>query len=108
MGTQETLGQRIQRLRLAAGLTQAQVAGAVGVPVPTLRNWEGDRREPGFRAAVQLARALGATVEGLADTATVEEVGRLPRPAGPTKRPAADLPPAQEKPKRRKPRPRHG
>jgi transcriptional regulator with XRE-family HTH domain len=95
MGTRETLGQRLQRLRLGAGLTQAQVAAAVGVPVPTLRNWEGDRREPGFRAAVQLAKALGATVEDLADTATVEEVGRSPRPAGPTKRTPADLPPAQ-------------
>jgi transcriptional regulator with XRE-family HTH domain len=109
MSTLETLGQRLQRLRLGAGLTQAQVAAAVGVPVTTLRNWEGDRREPGFRAAVQLAKALGATVEDLADTATVEEVGRSPRPAGPTKRTPADLPPAQGKPARRKPpRPRGG
>jgi hypothetical protein len=74
-----------------------------------LRNWEIDRREPGLRAAVRLAKALGVTAEYLADTATVEEVGRSPRPAGPTRRTPADLPPAQEKPARRKPpRPRSG
>jgi hypothetical protein len=58
---------------------------------------------------VRLAKALGATVEDLAATASVEEVGRSPRPAGPTKNTPADLPPAQEKSARRKPpRPRGG
>jgi transcriptional regulator with XRE-family HTH domain len=103
MGRQETLGQRLQRLRAAAGLTQTQVAAAAGVPVSSLQNWEIDRREPGLRAAVRLAKALGVTAEDLADTAPVEDAGRTPRPAGPTRRPPADLPPAQGKPARRKP-----
>jgi transcriptional regulator with XRE-family HTH domain len=105
----ETLGQRLQRLRAAAGLTQAQVAEAAGVPVSSLQNWEIDRREPGFRAAVRLAKGLGVTAEDLAETAPVEDAGKAPRPAGPTRRTPADLPPAQEKPARRKPRrPRGG
>jgi transcriptional regulator with XRE-family HTH domain len=83
----ETLGQRLQRLRITAGLTQLQVADVAGVPVTTLRGWEVDRREPGFRAAVRLAKALGVSVEVLADTVPVEEVGRVPRPAGPSRKP---------------------
>ena len=81
----ETLGQRLQRLRLAAGLTQAALAEAAGVPLSTLRGWEIDRREPGLRAAVRLARALGVGVEELADTVPVVDVGKTPRPAGPSR-----------------------
>jgi transcriptional regulator with XRE-family HTH domain len=88
MREQETLGQRLQRLRAAGGLTQGQVAEAAGVPLSSLQNWEIDRREPSLRAACRLARALGVTAEDLADTVPVEEAGRAPRPAGPTRRPA--------------------
>jgi len=89
MSNRETLGQRLQRLRAAAGLTQAQLASAAGVPLSSLQNWEIDRREPGFRAACSLAKALGVAAETLADTAPVEEAGKAPRPAGPTVRPQA-------------------
>ena len=82
----ETLGQRLQRLRLDAGLTQAQLADAAGTPLSSLQNWEIDRREPGLRAAVRFARTLGVTVEDLADTSPVEEVGKIHRPAGPSRR----------------------
>ncbi|MCI0460337.1 MAG: helix-turn-helix domain-containing protein [Gemmataceae bacterium] len=95
MDAQETLGQRLQRLRAAAGLTQAQAAAAAEVPLSSLQNWEIDRREPGLRAACRLARALGVSAEVLADTAPVAEVGRAPRPAGPTRR--AEPPPAVPK-----------
>jgi transcriptional regulator with XRE-family HTH domain len=88
MHINETLGQKMQRLRTAAGLTQAQLAEAASVPLSSLQNWEIDRREPGFRAVVRLANALGVTAEVLADTVPVEEVGKAPRPAGPSKRPA--------------------
>src|SRR5436190_23516501 len=80
----ETLGQRLQRLRSAAGLTQTQLAAAAGVPLASLQNWEIDRREPSFRAACRLAQALGVTAEYLAETATVETNPRETRPAGPT------------------------
>ena len=85
METRETLGQRLQRLRVQAGLTQAQVAAAAQVPLPSLRNWETDRREPGFRAACRLAKALRVPVEVLAETTPIYQTGKIPRPAGPTK-----------------------
>jgi transcriptional regulator with XRE-family HTH domain len=80
----ETLGRRVQRLRVAAGLTQAQLAIAAGVPLSSLQNWEIDRREPSFRAACRLAHALAVTAEYLAETAPIEKSTREIRPAGPT------------------------
>ncbi|HWG47716.1 MAG TPA: helix-turn-helix domain-containing protein [Gemmataceae bacterium] len=97
MQANETLGQKLQRLRLTAGLTQVQLAEAAGVPLSTLRGWEVDRREPGLRAAARLAKALGVTAEDLADTVPIDEAGKSPRPAGPSRRtqtPDADAPPS--------------
>jgi transcriptional regulator with XRE-family HTH domain len=88
MDTKETLGFRIQRLRLAAGLTQVQLATEANVTIHSLRNWEIDRREPSLRQGYRLAKVLGVTADHLAEAVPVEEVGKTPRPAGPTRRPA--------------------
>ena len=93
MAPTETLGQRLQRLRAAAGLTQAAVAEQAGVPAASLRSWETDRREPGFRPLIRLAKVLGVTVEVLGDTLSVDEAGKTARPAGPTKLAEAPAPP---------------
>lgn len=61
----ETFGQRIKRLRESAGLTQADLAEAAGVPLGTLRNWEQGTREPKAKILVRLARALGITTDEL-------------------------------------------
>jgi transcriptional regulator with XRE-family HTH domain len=55
----ETFGRRLKRLRTAAGLTQAELARAAGLPFDSVRNWEYDKREPALFAAVKLATALG-------------------------------------------------
>jgi transcriptional regulator with XRE-family HTH domain len=93
----ETFGRRLKRLREAAGLSQAQLAAAAGVPVGTLRNAEYDRREPLVSTAGKLAGAIGVTVDEL--------LGLPPRPA--SVKPAAEggpgrRPPAAPAPKRRK------
>jgi len=62
----KAMGERLQQLRHAKGLTQPQLAEAVGVPVGTLRNWEQGRVLPQFSAAYQLAKALGVTLDELA------------------------------------------
>jgi transcriptional regulator with XRE-family HTH domain len=87
MKSPETLGQRLQRLRTATGLTQFQVSLTAGVALSSLQNWEIDRREPGFRSACRLAKALGVTAEYLAETVPIEEAGKTARPAGPTRQP---------------------
>jgi transcriptional regulator with XRE-family HTH domain len=81
MANRETLGQRLQRLRLAAGLTQEQLAEGSGVPVWSLRNWEHDHRLPGLAPVYKLAKALGITMEELAVCA-VEQESRAPRRRG--------------------------
>jgi transcriptional regulator with XRE-family HTH domain len=62
----EAMGKHFQELRQAKGLSQSELAKAVGVPMPTLRNWEQGRREPGLGAAYHLARALGVSLDELA------------------------------------------
>ena len=61
----ETFGQRVARLRVAADLTQDKLAAKAGLPVTSLRNYEHDHRRPRADAALRLARALGVTVEEL-------------------------------------------
>jgi transcriptional regulator with XRE-family HTH domain len=68
--TDETLGQRLCRLRTAVGLTQDQVAERSGQSIWSIRNWENDRRRPQIDAIRDLAAALGATVDDLASAAS--------------------------------------
>ncbi|MBA4190802.1 MAG: hypothetical protein C0467_22680 [Planctomycetaceae bacterium] len=67
--SKETLGQRLQRLRREAGLTQAEVAEKSEQSLPNLRNWEGDHRTPGLWSALQLSRVFGVSLEALAECA---------------------------------------
>jgi transcriptional regulator with XRE-family HTH domain len=57
---------RLKRLRQQAGLSQAALAKAAGVPLGTLRGWEYARRTPLLDAAARLADALGCTLDELA------------------------------------------
>jgi len=42
----ETLGQKIRKLRLEKGLKQIELASALGVNEDTVRNWEKGRMRP--------------------------------------------------------------
>jgi len=54
-------GQRIITARRAAGLTQVQLAAAVGVPQQTISQWERGVAAPRDDRRPHLARALGTT-----------------------------------------------
>lgn len=58
-------GQRIITARRAAGLTQVQLAAAVGVPQQTISQWERGVAAPRDDRRPHLARALGITVAEL-------------------------------------------
>jgi transcriptional regulator with XRE-family HTH domain len=60
------MGERLQRLRHRAGLSQSELAKAAGVPLGTLRGWEYGRRKPLLDAAAKLADALGVSLDELA------------------------------------------
>lgn len=53
---------RLARLRAACGLTQAELAEAVGVSPSRISEYESGRRVPGAAALDRLCRALGASM----------------------------------------------
>ncbi|MHB8874402.1 MAG: helix-turn-helix transcriptional regulator [Myxococcaceae bacterium] len=61
----ETIAANVKRLRSRAGLTQAQLAEAVGVSDETISRIERAAFEPGVMTACGLASALRVTVEDL-------------------------------------------
>lgn len=48
----------LQRLRLRANLSQADLAAASGLPVRTIQGYEAGRREPSWSAVCKLAKAM--------------------------------------------------
>lgn len=57
-----TLGDRLAAAREAAGLSQAKLAGKIGVKVDTLEAWEEDRREPRANRLQMLTGLLGVSL----------------------------------------------
>lgn len=57
-GIARTLGQQIKKRRIEAGLTQEQLAAAVGVARDTVSQWERDRLRPGLSALKRVSQVL--------------------------------------------------
>lgn len=55
------LNENIRTCRIAAGLTQVDLAAAVHVKQGTVAGWESGRRQPGAETVVAIARACGVT-----------------------------------------------
>ena len=60
----------LRAAREQSGKTQAQVAKEIGVSELSYQRYEYDKREPGVRTAIRIARALNSTVEDLFGAAT--------------------------------------
>jgi len=78
-------------LRKNAGLTQAELAEAIGVPQRTIATWEWSSSPPRAAALPQLAKALGVPLEGLlvpqqARTAVARTIADRPGPVGEVQR----------------------
>lgn len=56
---------RLRELRQAAGMSQKQLADAVGITQPHLHDIEVGRRKGSVAVLCRIARALGTTVEML-------------------------------------------
>ncbi len=78
-GTPGTLGERLKFLRVKAGLTQQQLASALGTDQTLISTWERDRARPSAAALAALAAHFGATVEAL-DTGEGLVMEDLPTP----------------------------
>lgn len=56
--------EKLKALRLAAGLTETELAAKSGMDANTLRKWEAGRTQaPNVILAVQVAKALGVQVQ---------------------------------------------
>jgi transcriptional regulator with XRE-family HTH domain len=58
-----TFGERLNELRDASGLSQAALSRAAEIGLPTLKDYEGDRRSPSLEIAQRLAKVLGQTCQ---------------------------------------------
>lgn len=59
------MGEKLKAARLAAGLTQGQLAELVGVQQRDISHWESERREPGVLIVKKMAQALGCSMDEL-------------------------------------------
>ena len=74
------LGQRIAAARKAAGLTQVQLAEALGIAQQTLAHYEGGKLRVAVALLPPLARHLGLGVDELIGTPTRRNGKRGPAP----------------------------
>jgi transcriptional regulator with XRE-family HTH domain len=84
-----TFGEVLRGLRQSAGLSQSQLADAAGVGLPTVKDYEGDRRSPSLEIAQKMAGALGVKVTAF-DGVEFKHVAQRPsgqdRPTAPPPR----------------------
>jgi transcriptional regulator with XRE-family HTH domain len=62
MAKNKGIGPRIQEARLAAGLSQSELAVKAGNSTSTIQSWELGSRHPRFDGLQRLAEALGRDV----------------------------------------------
>lgn len=58
------MGEKLKAARQRAGMTQAQLAEAIGVKQKDVSRWEAGR-EPGVLTVKKMAQALGCSMEDL-------------------------------------------
>lgn len=61
----ETIGQRLQRLRKQAGMTQEEVASRLNITFQAVSKWENDISAPDISVLVELSDILGVTTDEL-------------------------------------------
>ncbi|HEY1378567.1 MAG TPA: helix-turn-helix transcriptional regulator [Gemmataceae bacterium] len=73
-----TFGEKMRELREAAGLSEAKLADACGLPFGTVHDYGLGRRTPSFPNVLKLARALGVDCTAFAGC---EDMSVEPPPA---------------------------
>ena len=59
------MGDKIKRLRLSAGFTQAELAKKIGVSRPTVSSWEVNRTDPSMQDVQAMAAAMDCNVNDI-------------------------------------------
>ena len=92
-------GARLAALRQAAGLSQVEVAKAIGVPQQNVAYWELSEKPPRSDVLPALAKLLGVKVEALLSPTTPVSALQRPGPKGKLQKAfeaAASLPRSQQ------------
>lgn len=63
------VGENVKRLRLAAGLSQTELAQKVSVSIPMICQIERGTKAPSLQLAMEIAAVLGCDVQELAEGA---------------------------------------
>jgi transcriptional regulator with XRE-family HTH domain len=79
-------GDRLRELRDKAGLTQAALAEASGLPLGSIRNYEQGQREPYWQVVFKLADALGVDCRAFKDCIDAGQAEEKPAPKKTRKR----------------------
>lgn len=72
------LNQQIRALRLAKGITQAQLADRLGVTKQSVSNWENDNIQPSAEMVIRLAEVFSVSTDyllGLGDKERLDVTG---------------------------------
>lgn len=59
------MGEKLRAARLAAGMTQQQLADVLGCRVKDVSRWENGHVEPGALTLKRMAQALGCSMDDL-------------------------------------------
>ena len=59
------MGENLKQARQAAGMTQKQLADALGCKVKDISRWENGHVEPGVLTVKKMAQALGCSMDDL-------------------------------------------
>jgi transcriptional regulator with XRE-family HTH domain len=87
-----TFGEKLKELREEAGMSQAALSSAAEIGLPTLKDYEGNRRGPSLEIAQRLAGALGVTCQAF-DGCEFRHASQTAR----TAKPAATKPAARKR-----------
>src|SRR3954452_22391072 len=94
-----TFGETLRGLRQSAQLSQSQLAEVAGIGLPTLKDYEGDRRSPSLEIAQRIAAALGVMVTAF-DGAEFRHAAQRPAPtAPPPRRTGRKMPGKRDRPR---------
>jgi len=69
----ETLGQRLARLRKERGYTQVEFAGKIGIIRELISDYERERIKPNYDLIIRFAMALEVTTDELLGTASAKQ-----------------------------------
>jgi len=75
------LNEKIKKCRLEAGLTQIELANAIGVHPNTFRKWESGDRVPKVTNLADISKVTGASMEWLLNFKTSDNKDREDRAA---------------------------